>query len=305
LIKASSLESLHELDLMNLELSHDQLMSILGAPQFQTLKWLRVEFNDLSDESLVALQTFHEDTGCAVDVLGQGSPLPAVSHGDSDGLVSIRVYAGMQSQGLSENSLYTLDSPFRLDDGEWNANPLVGEFSDKTTLRELHFEGLSADNDEPIHLMAPFVSSHHLTYLREMTIGSDCGDVNGLQGILRALGNNPSLAQLETLRVFECEFGDAEAQALAKASLFGLRGLRRFGWSCGTYAIHPIKWTDEGMRILAESPLMNTLKEWSFDEWICLLYTSDAADDMQCVDLGGRRIIKKKKNIHIITGDII
>src|SRR5665809_85680 len=35
----------------------------------------------------------------------------------------------------------------------------------------------------------------------------------------------------------------------------------------------------------------------------CLLYTSDAADDLLCVDLGGRRIIKKKKtnlkqNIH-------
>ena len=39
------------------------------------------------------------------------------------------------------------------------------------------------------------------------------------------------------------------------------------------------------------------------DQWVsgnvirqgmcCLLYTSDAADDMQCVDLGGRRIIKK------------
>ena len=28
---------------------------------------------------------------------------------------------------------------------------------------------------------------------------------------------------------------------------------------------------------------------------VCLLYTSDAADDMQCVDLGGRRIIKKEK----------
>ena len=27
----------------------------------------------------------------------------------------------------------------------------------------------------------------------------------------------------------------------------------------------------------------------------CLLYTSDAADDLLCVDLGGRRIIKKKK----------
>ena len=29
----------------------------------------------------------------------------------------------------------------------------------------------------------------------------------------------------------------------------------------------------------------------------CLLYTSDAADDLLCVDLGGRRIIKKKKKI--------
>ena len=28
----------------------------------------------------------------------------------------------------------------------------------------------------------------------------------------------------------------------------------------------------------------------------CLLYTSDAADDLLCVDLGGRRIIKKKKS---------
>ena len=28
----------------------------------------------------------------------------------------------------------------------------------------------------------------------------------------------------------------------------------------------------------------------------CLLYTSDAADDLLCVDLGGRRVIKKKKS---------
>ena len=31
--------------------------------------------------------------------------------------------------------------------------------------------------------------------------------------------------------------------------------------------------------------------------YLCLLYTSDAADDMQCVDLGGRRIIKKSERI--------
>ena len=33
----------------------------------------------------------------------------------------------------------------------------------------------------------------------------------------------------------------------------------------------------------------------------CLLYTSDAADERSSVDLGGRRIIKKKKN-KIICG---
>ena len=32
-----------------------------------------------------------------------------------------------------------------------------------------------------------------------------------------------------------------------------------------------------------------------FPDPFCLLYTSDAADDLLCVDLGGRRIIKKKK----------
>src|SRR5680860_1287810 len=31
------------------------------------------------------------------------------------------------------------------------------------------------------------------------------------------------------------------------------------------------------------------------DPTSCLLYTFDAADDLLCVDLGGRRIIKKKK----------
>ena len=41
-----------------------------------------------------------------------------------------------------------------------------------------------------------------------------------------------------------------------------------------------------------------------FNNWLeryeslsCLLYTSDAADERSSVDLGGRRIIKKKKYI--------
>ena len=31
----------------------------------------------------------------------------------------------------------------------------------------------------------------------------------------------------------------------------------------------------------------------------CLLYTSDAADERSSVDLGGRRIIQKKKNVGV------
>ena len=37
----------------------------------------------------------------------------------------------------------------------------------------------------------------------------------------------------------------------------------------------------------------------------CLLYTSDAADDLLCVDLGGRRIIKKKTKAHNALLEII
>ena len=35
----------------------------------------------------------------------------------------------------------------------------------------------------------------------------------------------------------------------------------------------------------------------------CLLYTSDAADERSSVDLGGRRIIKKKNSVNIGDGD--
>ena len=33
---------------------------------------------------------------------------------------------------------------------------------------------------------------------------------------------------------------------------------------------------------------------------VCLLYTSDAADERSSVDLGGRRIIKKKKETRLM-----
>ena len=39
--------------------------------------------------------------------------------------------------------------------------------------------------------------------------------------------------------------------------------------------------------------------EASVEFRLCLLYTSDAADERSSVDLGGRRIIKKKKNMNL------
>ena len=44
-----------------------------------------------------------------------------------------------------------------------------------------------------------------------------------------------------------------------------------------------------------QRPLGMRLKETFARIWHCLLYTSDAADERSSVDLGGRRIIKKKK----------
>ena len=43
-----------------------------------------------------------------------------------------------------------------------------------------------------------------------------------------------------------------------------------------------------GLRIVGKQRLIG--------EQACLLYTSDAADERSSVDLGGRRIIKKKKS---------
>ena len=47
------------------------------------------------------------------------------------------------------------------------------------------------------------------------------------------------------------------------------------------------------------------LKRGADDYMTCLLYTSDAADDLLCVDLGGRRIIKKKKQYKSIVENSI
>src|SRR5450756_1935884 len=52
------------------------------------------------------------------------------------------------------------------------------------------------------------------------------------------------------------------------------------------------KFTSEWRKVLEKT---DNLSIWQEQATSCLLYTSDAADDLLCVDLGGRRIIKKKK----------
>ena len=47
-------------------------------------------------------------------------------------------------------------------------------------------------------------------------------------------------------------------------------------------------------RIIAAGEILKPEDLINFDK-PCLLYTSDAADERSSVDLGGRRIIKKKK----------
>ena len=53
---------------------------------------------------------------------------------------------------------------------------------------------------------------------------------------------------------------------------------------------------DTADKIKALKLLSKHLFAWKMiNKETCLLYTSDAAEDLLCVDLGGRRIIKKKK----------
>ena len=47
-------------------------------------------------------------------------------------------------------------------------------------------------------------------------------------------------------------------------------------------------------KLAVENPIFEPSKYWR-----CLLYTSDAADERSSVDLGGRRIIKKKNTPRI------
>ena len=62
------------------------------------------------------------------------------------------------------------------------------------------------------------------------------------------------------------------------------------------------KWTFKSLIIEGRATISTTS---SVQDDGCLLYTSDAADERSSVDLGGRRIIKKKKDESIRTCTIV
>src|SRR5680860_600717 len=59
-----------------------------------------------------------------------------------------------------------------------------------------------------------------------------------------------------------------------------------------TFGRSPAPYSDPCLYCAPTSKRYKDARTWACT---CLLYTSDAADDLLCVDLGGRRIIKKKK----------
>ena len=80
----------------------------------------------------------------------------------------------------------------------------------------------------------------------------------------------------------------------------GIRGLVRSRGLGDVYkrqVIEPTVWPDlfQQQAMDVERPAIVDDKAGGADKR-CLLYTSDAADERSSVDLGGRRIIKKKKN---------
>src|SRR5450756_3181713 len=86
-----------------------------------------------------------------------------------------------------------------------------------------------------------------------------------------------------------------EMDAASNRSIDDVRDLREkiaFAPVDGRFKVYII---DEVHMLTREAfnALLKTLEEPPAN--VCLLYTSDAADDLLCVDLGGRRIIKKKK----------
>ena len=56
-----------------------------------------------------------------------------------------------------------------------------------------------------------------------------------------------------------------------------------------------VGWGGMGMLRVDDTGAFRAPEGFIPEDYVCLLYTSDAADDLLCVDLGGCRLIQKKR----------
>src|SRR5450756_1822575 len=114
---------------------------------------------------------------------------------------------------------------------------------------------------------------------RELVWNFDGGDITSDGGalVLKKLEERTRI-----VRRFAACFTDYRNPKLIEHPLLDLIGQRVFGLALGYEDLND---HDE----LRSDPMLAVALSKD-----CLLYTSDAADDLLCVDLGGRRIIKKK-----------
>src|SRR5450756_729063 len=94
------------------------------------------------------------------------------------------------------------------------------------------------------------------------------------------------------LLVLVIVFSGIMANELSEGTLINIltKGMKRSTVILSKFTMATVIWTVSYLLCLAVTYA-----------YTCLLYTSDAADDLLCVDLGGRRIIKKKKKNPITT----
>ena len=144
----------------------------------------------------------------------------------------------------------------------------------------LHVNG---DDPEAVVLATQMALEYRMTFKADVVLDIVC---------FRKLGHNeqdtPALTQPLMYKKIALHPGTRKLFA-DKLTAQGL------GASLGDDMVKAYRAALESGKPLSEPVLSNFRAKYTVD-WspFCLLYTSDAADDLLCVDLGGRRIIKKK-----------
>ena len=112
------------------------------------------------------------------------------------------------------------------------------------------------------------------------------------KGFLKKLGEEIPLSIWYRKPKF-LQIEDLEGMSIPKDYFSSILSLHEEGYSLIFAAYPDCLWVSNPYAIKKASNKLTQLLT-------CLLYTSDAADDLLCVDLGGRRIIKKKTHTDIL-----